>query len=83
MERLIFNPEKLKLVEIDKVIPNSWNPKKKDTEEYKRIKLGIELKGLRLPIIVREMGTNFEIIDGEQRFGFTMKEIFLIKKQKS
>lgn len=62
-----FDPSKIKVVGIDEVRPNSWNPKDKDTEEYKKILEGIRLKGLRLPIIVRE-NNGFEILDGEQRW---------------
>lgn len=62
-----FDPTKVKIVPIEEVRPNSWNPKVKQTDEYKRIKRGIELKGLRLPITVRE-NDGYEIIDGEQRY---------------
>ena len=54
---------------IDQVRPNTWNPKDKNTEEYEKVKLSIQKKGLRQPIIVRETDTNsYEIIDGEQRW---------------
>jgi len=65
-----FDQTKLSIVLIDKVHPNAYNPKDKKTPEYENIKRGIKLKGLRLPIIVRddkEKG-DFEIIDGEQRW---------------
>jgi len=56
-------------VPIDQVRPNTWNPKDKNTEEYEKVKLSIQKKGLRQPIIVRETDTNsYEIIDGEQRW---------------
>jgi len=67
MEKLIFEPKRIKIVDIDLVRPNTWNPKDKNTEEYQTIKEGIRLKGLRFPIVVRE-NDGYEIIDGEQRW---------------
>lgn len=66
--RIEFDPKKLQMVEIDKVVPNPWNPKDKDTSDFAKVKQSIEKKGLRTPVIVRERGDIFEIIDGEQRF---------------
>jgi hypothetical protein len=63
-----FDTKKIKTVSIDMVKPNTWNPKQKHTEEQKKIKKGIELKGQRLPIIVRETDKGYEILDGEQRY---------------
>lgn len=67
-----FAPEKVKVVKIGQVRPNQWNPKEHDTYEFEKIKKGIGLKGLRLPIIVREIepegDINYEILDGEQRY---------------
>ena len=68
MDRLIFDPKQIKTVPIETVRPNPWNPKKHDTAEYERVKRGISLKGLRLPVIVRSNGVGYEIIDGEQRW---------------
>ncbi len=66
---IIFDPKKLKIVSIDQVKPNTWNPKDRDTKEYQNIRRSIELKGLRLPVIVREVDNDsYEIIDGEQRY---------------
>jgi hypothetical protein len=67
VERLEFKKEQIKEVNIDEVRPNTWNPKDKDTEDYRKVKRGIQLKGQRLPIIVRE-NNGYEIIDGEQRW---------------
>lgn len=64
---ITFDKAKLKIVKISEVRPNDWNPKKKDTEEYQKVKLSIEENGLRIPIIVRE-NKGYEIIDGEQRY---------------
>jgi len=68
MERLKFDPQKIEVVNIEKVKPNKWNPKQKNTNEYKKVKESIKKKGLRLPIIVRENEEHYEIIDGEQRY---------------
>ena len=68
VERLSFDPKQIKVVPISTVRPNTWNPKQKDTKEYERVKRGISLKGLRLPVIVRSNGAGYEIIDGEQRW---------------
>lgn len=62
-----FDPKKILIVKIDDVRPNKYNPKDKDTDDFKHIKTGIEKKGQRLPIVVRE-NKGFEIIDGEQRW---------------
>jgi hypothetical protein len=66
MERIIFDIKKVKAVDIKKVVPNTWNPKKKD--QYQKVKKSIEDKGQRLPVIVRTKGKEFEIVDGEQRW---------------
>lgn len=62
-----FDNNKLQIVHIDEVRPNSWNPKQKQTKDYKKVMKGIEAKGLRQPVIVRE-NEGLEIIDGEQRW---------------
>lgn len=62
-----FDPTKVKIVKVDEVRANTWNPKDENTEDYEKIKRGIELKGQRLPIVVRE-NNGYEIIDGEQRW---------------
>jgi len=68
MAKLEFTASKIKLVSIDKISPNSWNPKKAGTPEYQKVKKSIQLKGLRGVVVVREMGDGYEIIDGEQRY---------------
>jgi len=67
MAGLKFEISKVKKVVIDKIRPNTWNPKDKGTEDFEKIKKGIKLKGLRIPIVVRE-NNGYEIIDGEQRY---------------
>lgn len=62
-----FNIDNILVVDIEEVRPNSWNPKNKDTWEYKKILKSIKKDGLKAPVIVRE-NNGFEIIDGEQRY---------------
>lgn len=66
-QNLSFDPKKILIVDIDKVRPNSWNPKDKNTKELEAIERGIDAKGLLEPIVVRE-NKGYEIIDGEQRW---------------
>jgi hypothetical protein len=59
--------ENYKIVPIDEVRPNSWNPKDEDTEEYQIVKKSIETRGQREAISVRQ-NKDYEILDGEQRW---------------
>ena len=65
-----FDPTKILKVQIDKVEPNDYNPKEKDTPEYRNVVKSIQLNGLKQPIFVREVdgNDNFVIVDGEQRW---------------
>ena len=63
-----FDPDNIKIVEIDKVKPNSWNPKLENTPEYQKIVESIEVNGFKQPIIVREIDDGYEICDGVQRW---------------
>lgn len=68
---ITFDETKLKVIPIDQVQPNNWNPKDRelDTESYEEVKKSLELHGFRQPCIVREINENhYEIIDGEQRY---------------
>jgi len=65
--KINFDQSKLKIVNIDEVRPNTWNPKDKDTPELDKIEKSLDKKGLRQPIVVRE-NKGYEIIDGEQRW---------------
>ena len=68
MKKFEFKEENLLKVDIDKVHPNSWNPKEPNTKEYENIKKSLEINGYAQPILVREDGDSFEIIDGQHRF---------------
>lgn len=62
------------IVEIDKVVPNSWNPKesieesKENKKYYEEIKEEIRKKGLFEAITVREVKGGWEILDGFHRW---------------
>lgn len=69
MELIKFDQTKLKIVPIEQVTPNTWNPKEKGTPEYEKIKKAIQTNGQKAPIIVRTLQPDqYEIIDGEQRY---------------
>lgn len=76
---------KLKVVDINSIRPNEWNPKDRDTKEYQDVKRSIQVNGLKGFIVVREKTVDdclYEIIDGEQRWtackelGFTKIVIY-------
>lgn len=71
MAKYEFDVSKIKKVSIEKVVPNGWNPKEKDTAEYQKVRDSIQKKGLLGYVLVREHPHTpgyFEIIDGEQRY---------------
>lgn len=65
-----FDPSKIRKISIDKVEPNDYNPKDKNTPEYQNVLKSIKLNGLKQPIFVREVegNDNLVIVDGEQRW---------------
>lgn len=66
-----FNLDKLKMVDINDVRPNEYNPKNSDTKEYKNVVKSLKTNGLTIPIIVREDPDNegkYIIIDGQHRY---------------
>lgn len=63
--------KQIKKLPIDKVVPNGWNPKEKDTKEYQKVRDSIKTKGLLGLILVRQhpyQENYWEIVDGEQRW---------------
>lgn len=62
------------IVDINRVKPNTWNPKEsvKDSKEnqkkFNEIKYQIKTKGLFEAITVREKGDEYEILDGYHRW---------------
>lgn len=70
MQEKDFDPSKIIKVPIDKVEPNDYNPKEKNTKEYKNVVESIRRNGFKQPIFVREEegNDNYIIVDGEQRW---------------
>lgn len=70
MQEKDFDPSKIIKVPIDKVEPNDYNPKEKNTKEYKNVVESIRRNGFKQPIFVREEegNDNYVIVDGEQRW---------------
>lgn len=88
-ETFEFDPKKLLKVNIDKVRENSWNPKSRDTKEYKDVKRSIEINGLTQPIFVRENNngeSEYEVLDGAHRLRackeLGYKEIYIYNEGK-
>lgn len=69
MGKKIFEFDKSKVIKvaIDKVIPNTWNPKTDNPKEFENIKKSLRVNGYAQPIMVREKGDKYEVIDGEHR----------------
>lgn len=68
---LVKYEENVKRVPIEKVYPNSWNPKDKGHSKVEDVKRSIQKNGFKQPVQVRshpEKAGEYEIIDGEQRF---------------
>lgn len=55
-------------VHLDKIKPNPWNPNKQSEFIFSKERASIKKFGFLDPILVREKGKNFEIVDGEHRF---------------
>lgn len=64
---ITYDKNKLKVVKLEDVRPNTWNPKEKDHANVKFIEQSIKSIGFNEPIRVRE-NNGYEIIDGEQRW---------------
>jgi hypothetical protein len=65
---IAYKPENMKIVDIDLVRPNTWNPKPDGGKEYEKVKRSIETNGQRAyPVAVRQ-NDGYEIIDGAQRY---------------
>lgn len=69
-----FNLEDVKensrIVDINEVCFNPWNPKIKRSKEYEKVKESVKLNGLGMPIVVREIEDDnykYQVLDGEQR----------------
>lgn len=68
MDSKDFDPSNILKVNINDVSPNDYNPKKKDTKEYKDVVSSLRVNGLKQPIFVRKVNGQYIIVDGEQRY---------------
>lgn len=68
MVEITFDIKKLKLVNIDDILANDWNPKNLNTNEYLKVKESIKAIGLNEAIKVREYEGKYQVLDGMQRF---------------
>ena len=62
--------ENSKIVDINEVCFNPWNPKVKRSKEYEKVKESVRVNGLSMPIVVREINDGnfkYQVLDGEQR----------------
>jgi len=60
-------PLEARVIDIERLYANTWNPNRQDTFMYEKELASIRTFGFVSPIIAREVGTEFEIIDGEHR----------------
>jgi hypothetical protein len=70
-EIAMYDELKIKLVPIEDVLPNTWNPKAENHAKVVDIEKSIKKHGFKQPIQVRTHPTEegkYEIIDGEQRW---------------
>lgn len=52
----------------NKLRPNPWNPNHMDDFMFGKVEASINKLGMSAPIIVRDMGDYYEVIDGEHRW---------------
>lgn len=58
----------VRIIAIEKIEPNTWNPRKMEENSYNALKKSINDKGFKSIILVRKHEDKFQIIDGEHRF---------------
>lgn len=63
------------LLDITKVRPNPWNPNVQNERQFQAEVESISTNGFLAPILVRKVGNEHEVIDGEHRLK-ALKEIF-------
>ena len=68
-----FRTEK-KIVPIDHIVPNRWNPNVQSKQMFEKGKQSVEELGMLGSILVRETGGMYEILDGEHRWKY-LKEL--------
>lgn len=65
-----FDKDRVKIVDINEVAFNPWNPKVKRSKEYEKVYKSIQVEGILSPIIVREIDDEdfkYQVLDGEQK----------------
>ena len=70
----------MEYIPINKFAPNTWNPNIMDSETYQALKESFTEFGDIDPILVRDIGDKYQIIDGEHRYRIA-KELGLDKIQ--
>lgn len=71
-QKFEFDVSKLKTIDIDNIEPNDYNPKKRDSKEYKNVVKSIQTLGFTSPIIARlnpnkDEPNEYVVIDGQNR----------------
>ena len=56
------------LIELNKIVPNNYNPNVVTEDILAKLRAEIAQKGLCEPIIVRNSGNGYEVVDGEHRW---------------
>jgi ParB-like chromosome segregation protein Spo0J len=62
------SPLEARVIDIERLYANAWNPNRQDTFMYEKELASIRTFGFVSPIIAREVGSEFEIVDGEHRW---------------
>jgi len=60
--------ENMKEVSIADIVPNKINPNRMSSSVFKKLKVSIKKLGMLNPLVVRQIGEKYEIIDGEWRY---------------
>ena len=60
-------------LEISKISPNSYNPNLVPKDIFSQLKKSIKKFGIEQPILVREVGDKYVIIDGEHRYKIALE----------
>ena len=68
--RFEFDINNIKLIDINQIAFNNWNPKLKRSKEFEKVKESLKKNGFLSPIFVREIDDEtykYQVVDGEQR----------------
>ncbi|WP_039045375.1 IbrB-like domain-containing protein [Plesiomonas shigelloides] len=72
--------ESIRWVSVSDIQPNNYNPNVMAPSESKLLELSIKENGFTQPIVVKEEGGRFIIIDGFHRYNLVKKKKTLLKK---